>query len=130
VVGQEDGGVSFWEQSRAGGHLGLRRVGLEVRHHARVRALAFHPGLRFAASGGDDGQVWLWDASESHSVIRLGAHPAPIRWATFRPDGGEVVTGGAEGWLRAFSTSPALGDPQATLAALRSWLPEQSAPSP
>jgi WD40 repeat protein len=130
VVGQEDGGVSFWEQSRTGGRLGLRRVGLEVRHQARVRALAFHPGRRFAASGGDDGQVWLWDASEGHAVVRLGAHPAPIRWATFRPDGGEVVTGGAEGWLRAFSTSPALGDPQATLAALRKWLPEQSAPTP
>lgn len=129
VVGQEDGGVSVWEPNRMapGVRPGLRRVGLEVRHRARVRAIAYHPGRRFAASGGDDGQVWLWDASEGHAVVRLGAHPAPIRWATFRPDGKELVTGGAEGWIRAFSTSSAVEDPAETLRALKSWLPEQSA---
>lgn len=120
IVGGAEGTVSLWEPLATG----LRSIAQRPRFHAsRVRAIAFHPGGRFAITAGDDGQVWLWDITDGYPIARLGAHPAPIQWAAFRPDGDEVVTGGADGWVRAWATKTSLDDPQHTLGILRAWIP-------
>ncbi|MFT3767320.1 MAG: WD40 repeat domain-containing protein [Minicystis sp.] len=121
LLASSDGAVSTWEIEGDA----LHRLALERRRHtARVRAVAFHPGGRFAVTAGDDDQAWLWDTRDGRPLARLGAHPAPIHWVAFRPDGDEVVTGGADGWMRVWSTRTETGDPQHVLDVLGAWLPE------
>ena len=129
VLGTSDGTVSTWAIVGDPGSpvARLTRIATERRRHdGRVRAIAFHPDGRFFVTTGDDGQAWLWAAQDGHALTRLGAHPAPIAWAAFRPDGSEIVTGGAGGWIRAFATRTTIDDPpRARLQrAIKSWLPD------
>jgi WD40 repeat protein len=136
VLASIDGAVSIWAPDQIGAYAfgprapgaapaRLRRLTLERRRHTgRVRAIAFHPSGGFAVTAGDDGQAWLWDVVDGHTLVRLGVHPGPVRWAAFRPDGDEVVTGGTGGWIRVWSTRAKVDDPQKVLDGLRAWLPE------
>jgi len=95
-----------------------------------VGAVAFHPDHHLVVTAGDDHQAWLWDADDGHALAKLGAHPAPIHWAAFRPGGDEVVTGGADGWMRVWSTRMTAEDPARVLEVLGKWLPEVASPRP
>lgn len=118
MLGSEDGTVSLWDLRGDR----PRQLMLKPRHHQnRVRAIALHPKGRFAASAGEDRYVWLWDAQDGRPIALLGNHPAPIRWAAFRPDGAEVVTGGADGWIRAWATRTREDDPQRLLDIVNTW---------
>ncbi|APR81946.1 Hypothetical protein A7982_07295 [Minicystis rosea] len=75
-------------------------------------------------TAGDDEQAWIWDAEVGRSLARLGSHPAPIHWIAFQPGGDAVVTGGADGWMRTFSTRTHTDDPARVLQILGAWLPE------
>jgi WD40 repeat protein len=127
VLAAADGAVSTWAVEADG----IRRVTLPQRRHtARVRTVAFHPEGRFVVTAGDDQQVWLWDSVDGRPLTRLGAHPAPIHWAAFRPGvgaepgGAELVTGGADGWMRVWSTTTHSADVGHVLEVVKRWLPE------
>ena len=124
MLGSEDGAVSIWERQTAPDLEPLRFIGRKRLHGDLVRAIAFHPEGRFAVSMSEDGQAWLWDAKDAQPVALLGSHPASIRWAAFRPGGVEVVTGGADGWIRAWATRTTVDDPQRLVNTLKLWLGE------
>ena len=48
-------------------------------------------------SGGEDGVVWLWDASSGGARAELKGHSGEIRLCAFSPDGASIVSAGSDG---------------------------------
>lgn len=61
---------------------------------------AVGPGGRWVASGGDDGQLRLWDAERGRELAHWRAHEAGLTALAFHPDGNLLVSGGRDGLLR------------------------------
>lgn len=130
AVADENNALSFFEikLTESARSSSLRRIEWEPeRHRQKIRAITFHPEGRFAATVGDDGRVWLWDAESGKPLVLVGTHPGPIRWATFGQDGDHLYTGGAEAWLRSWDMRTKIDPkegPDKLLGAIYDWLPE------
>jgi hypothetical protein len=103
--------VAFWD-------LPQRRVRAVLQVEPRTPALAFAPdGITLAVwtdwPEGEDrgGEVWLWDFPAGKERACLRGHKGAVRQVLFGPDGGTVVTWGADRTLRlwAADTSAELG---------------------
>lgn len=66
------GGAIVWEVAT-----GLKRGEFASGHRGGVRSLAFEPGGRGLATGGDDSTVLLWDLSGGRAPLGGGAPDAP-----------------------------------------------------
>jgi WD40 repeat protein len=65
-----------------------------------VKCVAYHPGGRLLASGGDDREVAVWDALSGRRVHSL---PGPRNWVlavAFSPDGGLLASGSEDKTVR------------------------------
>jgi serine/threonine protein kinase/WD40 repeat protein len=61
-------------------------------HSERVKGLAFSPDGRYFASSGDDGKLWLSDASTGVPLaLALGADPTSSLSLAFSPDGSRLA---------------------------------------
>jgi len=73
-------------------------------HLDAVQALAFRPALAKAgpvilASGGADRTVRIWQPAIGR-MVRIIRHPAAVHALVWRPDGTELYSGAADGWVR------------------------------
>ncbi|MCA9245806.1 MAG: protein kinase [Planctomycetales bacterium] len=63
-------------------------------HRQPIRSLALsHDGKRLA-SGGDDGQVKIWDVAERKLLLSIDAHFLPIRSVSWNPDDSGIASAG------------------------------------
>ena len=63
-------------------------------HPPVITALALHPSGQFAALGGDDHLVRIWDLVEHRLAMTLDAHTDWVRTLTYSPNGEMLVTSG------------------------------------
>jgi WD40 repeat protein len=77
----------------------IERVGLRG-HRGPVRAVAFSPGGELLATGGEDGQLKLWDPASGKERTSWQAHPNGIWGVAFSPDGRIVASAGADDSIR------------------------------
>lgn len=73
--------------------------GLAACHRGAIVSCAFGPRLAWAASGGWDGQVLLWDIETGQATTRWQAGPKPISALGVPPGGTRLWTGDMEGRL-------------------------------
>jgi WD40 repeat protein/serine/threonine protein kinase len=61
-----------------------------------VNAVAFSPDGKRLASGGDHGELKVWDAETGRQVLPLAGHSGEVRDVAFSPDGLRLVSGGTD----------------------------------
>ncbi|MCS7059285.1 MAG: WD40 repeat domain-containing protein [Meiothermus sp.] len=93
LSGHDDGRARLWSLDG-----GLVRV-LEP-PAASVAALAFSPDGRLLASGGWDGEVWLWE--QGRPIHRFNEASLEVAALAFSPDGGYLAAGGRDGLTRIY----------------------------
>jgi WD40 repeat protein len=59
-----------------------------------IRRVAWSADGRRLVGGGDDGHVYVWDASEGKLLLRLEGHQGTIWSVAFSPDGSQLASGG------------------------------------
>src|SRR5262249_653318 len=69
-------------------------------HRGPIRAVAFSAGGGLVATGGEDGQVKLWDPASGKERASWRAHPNGIWGVAFSPDGRTIASGGADNTIR------------------------------
>ena len=72
-------------------------------HAGAAECVAFSSDDRILASGGADGQVYLWDAHSWQRLPLVLSHAARVSCMCFCPDEPVLVTGDATGAVRAWS---------------------------
>jgi WD40 repeat protein len=86
------------------GPAGTEPIQLEG-HKANISALAFqHRGVMLA-SGGEDGQLILWQPSKQRGSLALAKHDAPISHVIWSADDKFVAVGTADGALLVYEVS-------------------------
>ncbi len=66
-------------------------------HTAKILAVAISPDGRFAASGGEDRTVLLWDANTGRLLKKLTGHTGHVKSLAFSADGKTLLSGGGLG---------------------------------
>jgi WD40 repeat protein len=92
-------------------------------HDKPVTCLAFSPDDKLVASGGQDGQVKIWDtpkcaplslspesAKKAEPLHKIKAHTGGVYGLAFSPDGKHLATAGTDGAIRFWN--PATGEQQ------------------
>jgi len=69
-------------------------------HQKSVFAVAVHPTLPIAASGGEDDMGYLWNINDGQQIARLSGHTDSVCSTAFSADGTMVATGGMDGKVR------------------------------
>ncbi len=104
AVGTTDNVVRVWHGDT------LRMINA---HDTPIHAVAYSPDGRWLASGGDDEEVLISDATTLRTVRRLGPHRRAVRTIAFSPDSVSVATAGDDGLVRVWSLAG--GPPVRTL---------------
>lgn len=74
-------------------------------HPPVITALALDPTGQFAALGGDDHVVRVWDLAERRIAMTLDAHTDWVRTLTYSPNGEMLVTSGNDRRVIVWSTT-------------------------
>jgi WD40 repeat protein/transcriptional regulator with XRE-family HTH domain len=81
-------GVLLWEVGAGAGHW----IGKEL--PIWIRRVAFSPDSTLLVAGGEDGQVYVWEARGGSLLQRLVGHQGAVIPVTFSPDGTQLASGG------------------------------------
>ncbi len=102
-----------WQPRHLVGVLGEHRQ----RHWGAARCVAFHPGGRLLASGGDDDRVRVWDTDTGHELVVLAGHTSYVFCVAFSPDGKTLASGSIDATVRlwAVTAEPLKIEERATL---------------
>jgi len=60
-----------------------------------IRRVAFSPDGTRLVGGGDDGHVYVWDASDGRLLQRLAGHHGGVTSVAWSPDGSRLASGGS-----------------------------------
>jgi WD40 repeat protein len=102
--GSDDRLVRRWRVDADGLH-GVQKL---AAHTGGVTAIAVGHDARFVASGGTDGEVWLWDRKpKGKEKIALLGHTESVNDLAFTPDGQLLVSGGDDDTLRVWEVTAA-----------------------
>jgi WD40 repeat protein/serine/threonine protein kinase len=66
-------------------------------HSGAVRVARFSPDGNTIATGGDDGEICLWDGRTGAARARLAAHAGAVQAIEFSSDGGRFASAGSDG---------------------------------
>jgi WD40 repeat protein len=91
-----------WDFSGAG-PAGTTPIQLEA-HKDNITCLAYQHQGALLASGGEDGQVILWQPSKGQGSLAIAKHAAPISQLAWSADDQRVAVGTAEGDVLLYST--------------------------
>jgi hypothetical protein len=75
-------------------------------HAGGARCVAFSANGALVASGGADGAVRLWRASDGQELACFTGHDGPVRAVAVSPDHRFVYSGGSDGRLRRWAVGP------------------------
>lgn len=75
-------------------------------------SVTFSPDGQILASGGSDGDIYLWNVETGEHKRTLTGYNSAIWRLTFSPDGQTLASGRMNGAIHLWSIDPALLDPE------------------
>ena len=90
--------VKLWRRPENAQHAKLSAVARKV-----VETLAVSPDGHWFATGGDDGNIRLWNAVSAKSIRTLRGHTGPINTLKFSPDSIKLCSGASDRKLAVWS---------------------------
>jgi WD40 repeat protein len=81
--------VQVWELTT--GRLRCRSSHRQA-HFRWITAIVFSPDGRHVASGGEEGDIKLWEATSGRLLVTLGGYPEEVRGLAFSPDGRKLAS--------------------------------------